>query len=88
MQKREGRSFAPPPPPPSRPNPGRTGRRGWIRPDVPRPLAPVRVVLPSPDPMVVDIEEPEEVDAIDFLSVEARRDVLAGSMAGFAGGLL
>ena len=89
MQKREGRSFAPPPSPPPRPSPGRTGRRGWERPDVPRPVAPVRVPLPSPDPMVAEIEEPEDADAVDvfgLLSVEARRDVLAGSVAGFGGG--
>ncbi len=88
MQKREGRSFAPLPAAPCRPSPGRTGRRGWERPDVPRYVVPARVPLPSPDPMVAEIEEPEEVDAIDFLSVEARRDVLAGSVAGFGGGRL
>ena len=91
MQKREGRSFAPPPSPPPRPSPGRTGRRGWERPDVPRPVAPVRVPLPSPNPMVAEIEDPEEADAVDvfgLLSVEARRDVLAGSVAGLGGGRL
>ena len=91
MQKREGRSFAPPPSPPPRPSPGRTGRKGWGRPDVPRPVAPARVPLPSPDPMVAEIEEPEEADTVDvfgLLSVEARRDVLAGSAAEFGGGAL
>ena len=88
MQKREGRSFAPPPSPPSRPGPGRTGRRGWKRPDVPRPMAPARVPLPSPDPMVAEIEEPEEIGTVDvfgLLSVEARRDVLAESVASNTG---
>ena len=91
MQKREGRSFAPPPSPPPRPSPGRTGRKGWERPDVPRPVAPARVPLPSPAPMVAEIEEPEEADTVDvfgLLSVEARRDVLAGFVAGFGGGAL
>ena len=91
MRKCEGRSFTPPPPPPFRPSPGRTGRRGWERPDVPHPVAPVRVPLPSPNPMVAEIEEPEEADMIDvfgLLSVEARRDVLAGSVAGFGRGRL
>ena len=91
MRRHEGRSFAPPPPPPCRPSPGRTGRRGWTRPDVARPVAHVRVPLPSPDPMVAEIEEPEEPDTVDvfgLLSVEARRDVLAGSVAGFGGGAL
>ncbi len=78
MQKREGRSFAPPPPPPLQPKPGRTGRKRWERPDVPRPMAPVRVPLPSPDPMMPEIEEPEEADVFGLLSVEARRDLLAG----------
>ena len=75
MQKREGRSFAPPPLPPSRPEPGRTGRRGWVRPDVPRPLTPVRVPLPSPNPMVAEIEEPEDADDFLWLSHAARRDI-------------
>ena len=89
MQKRERRSFAPSPSPPSRTNPGRTGRRSWQRPDVSRPVAHVRVPLQSHNPMVADIEEPAETDVVDvfgLLSVEARRDVLAGSMAGFGGG--
>ena len=88
MRKCEGRSFAPLPAAPCRPSPGRTGRRAWERPDVPRPVAPVRVPLPSPNPMVAEIEEPDEADAVDvfgLLSVEARRDVLAGSVASSAG---
>jgi hypothetical protein len=38
--------------------------------------------------MVAEIEEPEEADTVDvfgLLSVEARRDVLAGSVAAVAG---
>ncbi len=91
MQKREGRSFAPPPSAPSRPTPGRTGRKGWKRPDVPRPAAPVRIPLPAPAAMVPEIDEPDDTDGADvfgLLSVEARRDVLAGSLAGFGGGAL
>ena len=91
MRRHEGRSFTPPPAPPCRPSPGRTGRRSWTRPDVARPVEPVRVALPSPDPMGAEIEEPEEPDTVDvfgLLSVEARRDVLAGSVAGFGGGRL
>ncbi len=42
MQKREGRSFAPPPIPPSRPDLGRTGRRG-----APHTGLPVPTPLPS-----------------------------------------
>ena len=91
MRRHEGRSFAPPPAPPCRPSPGRTGRKGWEHPNMPRPVAPARVPLPSPDPMVAEIEEPEEADAVDvfaLLSVEARRDVLTGSVTGFGGGAL
>ena len=86
MLDHERRSYAPLLPPPE--STGQKPRRRRERPDVPRPDAPVRVPLPSPDAMVLEIEEPEEVDAIDFLSVEARRDVLAGSLAGFGGGRL
>ncbi len=70
-------------------NPGRTGRKRWERPDVPRPAAPVRVPLPSPDAMVPEIDEPDDADADVFglLSVEARRDVLADA-GGFGGGAL
>ncbi len=91
MQKREGRSFAPPPSRPPQPKPGRTGRKRWMRSDVPRPTAPVRVPPPSSDAVVTDIAEPEEIDADDvfgLLSVEARRDVLAGSGTSFGGGQL
>ena len=89
MLERERRSFAPPPPPPE--STGRRPRERWQRPDVPRPVAPVRVPLPSPDPMVAEIEDPEEADTVDvfgLLSAEARRDVLAGSVAGFSRGRL
>ena len=84
MLDHERRSYAPPLPPPE--STGQKPRRRRERLDVPRPDAVVRV--PSPDATVPEIEEPEEVDAIDFLSVEARRDVLAGSLAGFGGGRL
>ena len=86
MLERDWRSHAPPLPPPE--STGQKPRKRRERPDVPRSVAPVRVVLPSPDPMVAEIEEPEEVDAIDFLSVEARRDVLASFVAGFGGDAL
>lgn len=86
MLERERRSHAPPLAPPE--STGQKPRDRWQRPDVPRPVAPPRVPLPSPDPMVPDIEDPEEIDAIDFLSAEARRDVLAGSVARFGGGAL
>ena len=89
MLDHDRRSHAPPLPPPE--STGQKPRGRWIRPDVPRPVAPVRVPLPSPDPMVAEIEEPEEADAVDvfgLLSVKARRDVLAGSVAGFGGGQL
>ena len=86
MLDHERRSYAPSPPPPERT--GQKPRRRRKRLDVPRPDAAVRVPLPSPGAMVTEIEEPEEVDAIDFLSVEGRRDVLAGSAAGFGGGRL
>ena len=79
MQKREGRSFAPPSSPPPRPEPGRTGRRGWQRPDVPRPDAAVRVPLPSSDAMVPEIEDPKEGDDILWLPQAARRDFLTAA---------
>ena len=88
MQKREGRSYASPSAPPTQPGSGRTGRKGWIRPNVPRPLAPRP--LPTPAPLTAEIEEPEaaeEIDVMDILSVEARRDVLANSVTGFGGGV-
>ena len=90
MQKREGRSFAPPPSRPPQPEPGRTGQKRWTRPDVPRPAVPVRVPLPSPDPIVAHTADPEDSDADVFglLSVEARRDVLAGSVTSLGGGRL
>jgi hypothetical protein len=88
MQKREGRSFASPSTPPIHPGSGRTGRKDWQRSDMPRPTAPRP--LPTPAPLAPEIEEPEEadeIDVMDILSVEARRDVLAGSVAGFGGGM-
>lgn len=80
MRKHEGRSFAPPPPPPLNRSPGSTGRRGWERPDVPRPVAPPRVPLPSPDATVPAIEESDAATALDdFLALPqaVRRDLLA-----------
>ncbi len=87
MQKHEGRSYAPPPSRPPQPEPRRTGRKRWERPDVSRSTAP----LPTTDVMVSEIDEPEETDADDvfgLLSVEARRDVLADSLGGIGGGAL
>ena len=89
MQKREGRSYVSPPPAPMAPDPGRTGRKRRERPDVSRSTAPMP--LPTTDAMVSEIDEPEETDADDvfgLLSVEARRDVLAGSVTSFGGGRL
>ena len=89
MLDHERRSYAPPLPPPE--STGQRPRGRWIRPDVLRPVPPARVPLPSPNPMVAEIEEPEDaedIDVMDMLSVEARRDVLAGSVAGFSGGAL
>ena len=89
MQKREGRSYSPPPPAPMAPDPGRTGRKRWERPDVSRSTAPVP--LSATDVMLSDIDEPEEADEADvfgLLSVEARRDVLADSLGGIGGGAL
>ena len=91
MQKREGRSYAPPPPAPMAPDPGRTGRKRWERPDVSRSTAPMPVSLPTTDAMVSEIDEPEEADADEvfgLLSVEARGDVLADSLGGIGGGAL
>jgi hypothetical protein len=85
MQKRDGRSFASPSSPPTQPGSGRTGRKGWQRPDVPRPVAPRP--LPTPAPLSAEIDEPEDIDVMDILSVEARRDVLTGSVTGFGGGV-
>ena len=91
MQKREGRSYAPPPPALMAPDPGRTGRKRWERPDVSRSTAPVPMPLPTTDAMVSEIDEPEEADADDvfgLLSVEARQDVLAGAVTSIGRGAL
>lgn len=74
MREREGRSCAPPPPaaPP---------RQRWERPDVPRPAAPVRIILPSPDATVPDLDPPEPLTRLDHLAMlpqGARRDLVAG----------
>ena len=85
MQKREGRSFAPPPSSSPRPEPGRTGRRRWTRPDVPRPAAPVRVFLPSADPIVPQLDPPEPLTRLDHLAMlpqAARADIVAGAGEG------
>ena len=83
MQKREGRSFAPPPSSPPRPEPGRTGRKRWTRPDVPRPAVPVRALLPTLDTTVPDVEPPEPLTALDHLALlpcEARQDIVRGAL--------
>ena len=67
MSDHERRSHAPPP----QPEPGRTGRKRWERPDVSRPQP-----LPSPDATVPEIEEPEDDENdILWLSHAARRDI-------------
>ena len=83
MQKREGRSFAPPPSSPARPEPGRTGRKRWTRPDVPRPADPVRVLLPTLDTALPEVEPPEPLTALDrlmLLPCEARQDIARGAL--------
>ena len=87
MQKREGRSFAAPSSRPPQPEPGRTGRKRWERPHVPRPTALLLAPLSLPAAVASGVEETEEADVVDVmtvLSVEARRDLLAG----FSGGRL
>ena len=74
MQNHERRSCASPPPaaPP---------RQRWERPDVPRPAAPVRIILPSPDATVPDLDPPEPLTRLDHLAMlsrAARRDLVAG----------
>ena len=66
MSDHERRSHAPP----QQPEPGRTGRKRWERPDVSRPQP-----LPSPNATVPEIEEPEEADDFLWLSQAARRDI-------------
>ncbi|RYC31367.1 hypothetical protein D3273_13335 [Lichenibacterium minor] len=83
MQKREGRSFAPPPSSPPRPDLGRTGRKRWTRPDMPRPAVPVRVLLPTLDTALPDVEPPEPLTALDHLALlprEARQDIVRGAL--------
>ena len=83
MQKREGRSFAPPPSSPPRPEPGRTGRKRWMRPDVPRLAVPVWMLLPTLDTALPDIEPPEPLTALDgllLLPCEARQDIVRGAL--------
>ena len=83
MQKREGRSFAPPPSSPSRPEPGRTGRKRWMRPDVPRPAVPVRVLLPTLDTTLPDIDPLEPLTVLDHLALlpqAAQADIVRGAL--------
>ena len=83
MQKREGRSFAPLPSRAPRPEPGRTGRKRWMRPDVPRLAAPMRVLLPTLDTTLPDVEPPELLTAFDrlmLLPCEARQDIVRGAL--------
>ena len=83
MQKREGRSFAPLPSRAPRPEPGRTGRKRWMRPDVPRPAAPVRVLLPTLDTALPEVDPPEPLTALDHLALlpcEARQDIVRGAL--------
>ncbi len=80
MQNHERRSCVPPLP---IPDPGRTGRKRWERPDVPRPAAPVRIVLASPDAVVPDLDPPEPLTALDhfmMLPCEARQDIVRGAL--------
>ncbi len=88
MKKREGRSYAPPPQAPMVPDPGRTGRKRWERPDVSRSTAPVPAPLPTTDVIVSEIDEADADDVFGLLSVEARWDVLAGSVTSVGGGAL
>ncbi len=83
MQKREGRSFAPPPSRPQQPEPGRTGRRRRERPDVPRPEVAVRAILPSPDATVPDLDPPEPTTRLDNLAMlpqAAQIDIVRGAL--------
>ena len=83
MQKREGRSFVSPTTSPIRPDLGRTGRKRWTRPDVPRPAAPMRVLLPTLDTTLPDVEPPELLTAFDrlmLLPCEARQDIVRGAL--------
>ncbi|RYC28752.1 hypothetical protein D3273_27645 [Lichenibacterium minor] len=83
MQKREGRSFAPPPSRPQQPEPGRTGRKRWMRPDVPRPVVPVRGLLPTLDTTLPEVDPPDPLTALDrlmLLPCEARQDIVRGAL--------
>ena len=83
MQKREGRSFAPPPSRPQQADPGRTGRKRWTRPDVPRTAVPVRVLLPTLDPTLPDIDPLEPLTVLDHLALlpqAAQADIVRGAL--------
>ena len=83
MQKREGRSFAPPPSRPQQADPGRTGRKRWMRPDVPRPAALVRVLLPTLYTTLPEVDPPDPLTVLDHLALlpcAARQDIVRGAL--------
>lgn len=61
MQNHDRRSHALSPP--TRP------RERWTRPDVPRPTAPARAFLPSPDPIVPQLDEPEPLQPVELFGL-------------------
>ena len=61
VQDHDRRSHVGSPPP--RP------RERWSRPDVPRPTASARVPLPSADPMVLALDEPEPLQPVDVFEL-------------------
>ena len=77
MQNHDRRSHAGSPPPAAPP------RQRWERPDVPRPAAPVRIILPSPDATVPDLDPPEPLTRLDHLAMlpqAARHDLVRGAL--------
>ena len=83
MQKREGRSFVSPTTSPIRPDLGRTGRKRWTRPDMPRPAVPVRALLPTLDTALPDVEPPDPLTALDHLALlphAAQADIVRGAL--------
>lgn len=74
MSDHDRRSHAPPP--------SRTRER-WQRPDVSRPAAPARAFLPSADPMVPELDEPEPMHPADLFALlpqAARLDLARGAL--------
>ena len=74
MQNHDRRSHAGSPPPTA------PSRKGWQRPDVPRPVA---LILPSPGAVVPDLDPPEPLTALDhflMLPCEARQDIARGTL--------